>query len=138
MRQSNPLIKPVNRTPGKLSGGIFFGCGDGFGAFFQQQPAQGSQVVEQATAGLQMMFQLVQLELHDLQGLQAALQSGLRGGGKIGCDLGFRFGDGLGQETDVLLGILDAVKRSLQWLVQAENTLAHGKSGGECGIQFWG
>jgi hypothetical protein len=96
----------------------------GFGPFVQQKPSQGAQVVEQPTAGLQMLFQLIQFELHDLQSLNSAFRPGGGGGTEVGFDLEFGFSDGLDQQPHVLVGILDSVKRGLEGIVQGREFLS--------------
>jgi len=117
--------------------GVGIPVGDGrggFGPFVQQKPAQGAQVVEQPTAGLQVLFQLIQFKLHDLQSLYPAFRSGRRGRTEVVRDLALGFGDGLDQESHVLLGVLDAVKRGLERTVQGQEFLSKWESGGEGGI----
>jgi len=80
-----------------------------------------------------MLLELVQLELDNPKSFQPAIGTG---GGRfyIGCHFGPGFGDGLDQQMDILMGVLDAVERRLQGSFQVANTLTHQKNGGEGGI----
>ena len=99
-----------------------------FKAFVEQKPAQATEIVEQPAAGLQVLFQFVQLELHDLQSLQPALRLGLCRRAEIGRDLAFSLGNRFDQQTHVLLGILDAVKRCLNGIAHWVTVHYHMKS----------
>src|SRR5450759_4532547 len=79
--------------------------------------------MEQPTAGLQVLFQLIQLELYDSQSLYPAFRFGQRGLIEVGFDLALGFGDRLDQKPHVLVGILDSVKRCLEGTVQGREFL---------------
>src|ERR1700683_1102063 len=98
----------------------------GFKAFVEQKPSQAAEIVEQPAAGLQVLFQFVQLELHDLQSLQPALRLCRRT--EIGRDLAFSLGSRFDQQTHVLLGILNAVKRCLNGIAHWVTVHYHMKS----------
>jgi hypothetical protein len=102
-------------------------CRDGFIAFLQQKPPQGAEVVQKPAAAVQMVRELVKFELHQLQGLKAALEAGVGCGRKIGLDLLLGFEDRIEQQAHVLLGIFDAVKRGLRGSAQARGSLPCGK-----------
>ena len=55
----------------------------------EQKPPQTAQVVEQTAADLEMLFQFIQFELHNLQGLHSSFRFG--GRRDIGCDFAFGF-----------------------------------------------
>ena len=80
-----------------------------------------------------MLLQLVQLELDHAEGFQPAIGTG---GSRfnVGGNFGSGLGDGLNQQMDILMGVLDAVERRLQGSFQVASTLPHQKYGGEGGI----
>jgi hypothetical protein len=104
----------------ELLGGISIrtGC-SWFRAFFQQKAPQGAEVVQKAAAASQMVFEPVEFELHQLQGLKTAFEAGPGGGRQVGVDLLLGLDDRLEQQAQVLLGILNAIKRSLHGSTQA-------------------
>lgn len=118
-----------------LCGGTTIGDGRcGFCALFQQKAAQGAQVVEKAAAVLEMGFELGKFELDQLQGLEAAFEVGLGRGRLIGIDLLLGLTDRIQQQPDVLMRILDAIKRGVRRAAQMRLPCLVEKSGGEGGI----
>ncbi len=60
-----------------------------------------------------MLFQLFQLVVNDPQRFQSSIRLGFGRGGKIGRDFLPGIGYGLLQQSDIVFGILDAVKWTL-------------------------
>jgi hypothetical protein len=114
----------VNNTSWDLLvGGAACAGRRGFGAFVQQKPAQGAEVVQKPAAAVQMVREFIKFELHQLQGLKAASEAGVGGSRKVGIDLPLAFEDRVEQQAHVLLGIFDAIKRSLRRTTQARSSL---------------
>ena len=65
-----------------------------------------------------MLLQFVQFKLNDLQRLNSAFLIACLRRAEVGCNFPFSFSDCFGQEANVLMGIFNAVKRSLQAMVQ--------------------
>lgn len=78
---------------------------------------------------MQVPLQFVELELHQPQSLDPTLgPRGLRHGGEVGFDFALSFDDRFKQKPYVLLGVLDSVKRSLEWTAQGWKFLGKTKS----------
>ena len=80
-----------------------------------------------------MLLELVQLELDNPESFQPAIGT-RRSRFNVGGNFGPGFGDGLNQQMDILMGVLDAVERRLQGSFQVASTLPQQKYGGEGGI----
>ena len=81
------------------------------GPFIEEKPSQGAQIVEQAAARLQVLLQFIQLELNDAERFHAAIRLGRV---EVGGNFSLGLSDGLDQEMDVFVGVLDTVKRRLR------------------------
>ncbi len=94
--------------------------GRGHAPFGQQQAAQGTQIVQNAPAGGDMNFELAQIVGNQEQRLFAAGRVLAFGGCDFGLDLQSGFFDGLREQSYILVGTFDAVKRR-------PGSIAHGK-----------
>ena len=68
-----------------------------------------------------MPLQFVKFELDDLEGLHPAFKLVARCYFEVGRDFAFAFSNCFRKKTNILMSILDAVKRSLQAIAQIRN-----------------
>jgi hypothetical protein len=74
-------------------------------------------IQQEPPAARHVGLQLVQLQGHQLEGVDLARRALLTSGGDVVRDRGLRLGDGFGEKMDVLVSALDRVERQPRRLV---------------------
>src|SRR5882762_3204389 len=96
----------------------------GFSAFFKQQATQTTKVIQRAAAALQVLFQLFQFVMNQSQRFQPPVRLSVLRSSQISGHLCSRVSDGFQQQPDIVLCILDTVKRCLGLASHGEAFLA--------------
>src|SRR5580658_4485066 len=79
----------------------------------QQEPAQGTQVIENPATGSHMSFQLIHIKNNELKGFLTAIGAIRACQRKVSLSFGQSHIDRFREQRDVFVGALDVVERSL-------------------------